>query len=88
MIYDDIDDIAVLLTIDLTSSSAIAGNYTVDITAYFAIDPDASTISTALQINFEEKPCPDTSVEFQNAEEFPLEFDIVVNSKDATIYTV
>ena len=64
LIDDDIDNMAVLLTIDLTSSSAIVGNYAVDITAYFAIDPEANTISTPLQINFEEKPCPYTSVEF------------------------
>ena len=67
LIDDDIDNLAVLLTIDLSSGSAIAGNYTVDITAYFDIDPNANTISTPLQINFEENPCPNTSVEFQNA---------------------
>ena len=52
------------MTVDLAAGNDSAGNYTVNLTASFDADPDASTVSTSIQINLEVAPvCPNPDIE-------------------------
>ena len=52
------------LTVDPAASNESVGNYTVDLAASFDADPDASTVSTSIQINLEVAPvCPNQDIQ-------------------------
>ena len=52
------------LTVDPAVGNDLVGNYTVDLAASFDSDPDASTVSTSIQINLEVAPvCPNQDIE-------------------------
>ena len=65
MIDEDNDKVYSLsMTVDLAAGSDSVGNYTVNLTASFDADPDASTVSASLQINLEVAPvCPNQDIE-------------------------
>ena len=52
------------MTVDLAAGNELEGNYTVNLTASFDADPDASTVSTSVQINLKVGPvCPNLDIE-------------------------
>ena len=65
MIDEDNDKVYNLsMTVDLAVGNDLVGNYTVNLTASFDADPDASTVSTSVQINLEVAPvCPNPDIE-------------------------
>ena len=52
------------LNVNLAVGNDSVGNYTVNLIASFDADPDASAVSTSVQINFEVAPvCPNLDIE-------------------------
>ena len=65
MIDEDNDKVYNLsMTVDLAVGNDLVGNYTVNLTASFDADPDASTVSASVQISLEVAPvCPNPDID-------------------------
>ena len=68
------------LTIDLSSNQIEVGDFTVNIVASYATDPEAITVSTPLQISI--KGCPNASVEFKDVESYISEYTVNLSDKE------
>ena len=52
------------LIVDLAAGNDLAGNYTIDLSASYDADPDASTVSTSIQVNLVVAPvCPNPDID-------------------------